>query len=100
MPYILDTELKRVLAERIHYYNELGIYDFYRREPMPNLGGDATNPEIQPQPREPLTPRTRAGVAGPVIREEDLFEVANPKPESGVVDPAQALRLIREDLGD
>ena len=29
-----------------------------------------------------------------------MFEVANPKPESNVTDPVQALRLIREDLGD
>jgi DNA polymerase len=32
--------------------------------------------------------------------EEDLFAVANPKPESKVTDPAKALRIIREDLGD
>src|ERR1700732_3115856 len=29
---ILDSELRRQLANRIRYYNELGIYDFYRRE--------------------------------------------------------------------
>src|SRR5882762_11450008 len=29
---ILDPELRRELANRIRYYNELGIYDFYRRE--------------------------------------------------------------------
>ena len=27
----LDPQLKRALADRIRYYNELGIYDFYRR---------------------------------------------------------------------
>ena len=29
---ILDPELRSELANRIRYYNELGIYDFYRRE--------------------------------------------------------------------
>ncbi len=32
MPTTLDPQLKRALADRIRYYNELGIYDFYRRE--------------------------------------------------------------------
>jgi DNA polymerase len=36
----------------------------------------------------------------PATTEEDLFAVANPKPEFAAKDPAQALRLIREDLGD
>ena len=31
MPRTLDPELRRALAERIRYYNEMGIYDFYRR---------------------------------------------------------------------
>ena len=33
MAGVLDPQLKRALAERVRYYNELGIYDFYRREP-------------------------------------------------------------------
>src|SRR5271167_2592815 len=106
MPRVLDPQLKRALAERVRYYNELGIYDFYRREPAqaetsaiedPSL---ATTSEIQPEEREPMSQRSMAAVAVPVATEEDLFEVANPKPESRVSDPAQALRLIREDLGD
>jgi DNA polymerase len=105
MPHILDNQLKRALAERIRYYNELGIYDFYRREPavarisaVPDAATCET-PTIQPEQREEMTPRSKA-VAVPVMPKDDLFEVANPKPESGVDDPAQALRLIREDLGD
>ena len=37
MPSTLDPEIKRSLAARIRYYNELGIYDFYRRDPSPSL---------------------------------------------------------------
>src|SRR6478672_64827 len=33
MSRTLDPQLRRALTERIRYYNELGIYDFYRREP-------------------------------------------------------------------
>jgi len=106
MAGVLDPQLKRALAERVRYYNELGIYDFYRREPAAaNLSTieDAViddNPVIQPEQREEMTPRAKCAIAVPVVSEEDLFEVANPKPESGVIDPVQALRVVREDLGD
>src|SRR5579863_918410 len=86
MPVVLDPQLKRALAERVRFYNELGIYDFYRREPAElNLS------DTQPEQREEMTSRTSAAV-------EDSFELD--KPELKVVDPAQALRLIREYLGD
>jgi uracil-DNA glycosylase len=100
----LDPQLKRALAERVRYYNELGIYDFYRREPAEaNLDTleDAAileNPTIQLEQRDLMTPRSKAAIAVPV--EENIFEVANPNPESRVTDPVQALKLIREDLGD
>jgi uracil-DNA glycosylase len=100
----LDPQLKHALAERVRYYNELGIYDFYRREPAIADTGrtqDAEiheSPSIQPEQRDLMTPRSKAAIAVPV--EENISEVAMPKPESGVADPVQALRLIREDLGD
>jgi uracil-DNA glycosylase len=97
LPRTLDPQLRRALAERIRFYNELGIYDFYRREaadgdvrsssPVPAI------PDLQPEQREEM-PRTLAVPAA----EEDMFAPA--KPESGVTDPVKALRTIREDLGD
>jgi DNA polymerase len=103
MASVLDPEIRRALAERVRYYNELGIYDFYRREPAEaNLDTlqDAAileNPTIQPEQRDLMTPRSKAAGAVPV---EDVSEVPSPKPESSVTDPVQALRLIREDIGD
>jgi uracil-DNA glycosylase family 4 len=97
MPRVLDPQLKRALTERLRYYNELGIYDFYRRPATAGTLPDAVD-EAQPEQREPMTPRRTAAIA--VAPEENIFEVANPKPESGVDDPVKALRMIREDLGD
>jgi uracil-DNA glycosylase family 4 len=89
MPRTLDPQLKRALAERIRYYNEMGIYDFYRREtsaqPMSAL-------EPIPEQREEM-PRAKA-----VPVETKLTLV--PNPEAAVSDPAAALRIIREDIGD
>ena len=102
----LDPQLKRTLAERIRFYHELGIYDFYRRETAGAAASETAEPVAtrraelppvpQPEQRGEMTPAPRIAVAIPV--EEDLF--APPKPEAGVTDPARALRLIREDLGD
>jgi uracil-DNA glycosylase family 4 len=104
MAGVLDPQLKRALAERVRFYNELGIYDFYRREPVAadpsttQAAGIHESPAIQPEQRGLMTPRSKAASAVPV--EANIFEVAIPKPESGVTDPVQALHLIREDLGD
>lgn len=105
MPTIPSPDLRRALAERIRYYNELGIYDFYRRDRSEALSESITTdvePEAtsssQPELREEMSPRKSAVVAKPV--DESIFEVGNPKPEHNVTDPIAALKLIREDLGD
>jgi uracil-DNA glycosylase len=92
----LDANLRRALADRIRYYHELGIYDFYRRGSSVEITESA--PESQPELREPM-PRAGVKIAASSA-EEDLFEVANSKPESRAADPVQALRVIREDLGE
>jgi DNA polymerase len=93
---VLDPELRRALAERIRYYNELGIYDFYRRETPPIL---SASPEPQDLGPEDMTPRAIAAVDVSLGKERG-FEVGSAKPETGIADPAKALRIIREDLGD
>jgi uracil-DNA glycosylase len=103
MPHILDPELRSALAARIRYYNEMGIYDFYRRATPGEVaalageaaGADAGAAPSQPEAREEMSPQKAAAVV-----EENIFEVLGPKPEQGVGDPAKALKTIREDLGD
>jgi uracil-DNA glycosylase len=82
----LTPHLKQALADRIRYYNELGIYDFYRRDNQEPL-------QIQPEQREPL-PKAKAAAIIPV----DLLEATSP--ESSLSDPVRALLAIREDIGD
>ncbi len=105
MPTITNPELRRALADRVRYYNELGIYDFYRRERSESSSAVASIeveqeaiPSSQPEQREEMSPRKSAVVAKPV--EENVFEVVTTRPEQGVSDPVTALKLIREDLGD
>jgi DNA polymerase len=96
----LDSELRRALAERIRYYNELGIYDFYRRETQ--LSESPASPLIsQSEQREEMTPRRSAvAVSIPPDADESGFNTSSARLEYGTNDPAQALRIIREDLGD
>lgn len=97
MPSTLNPQLRRALTERVRFYNELGIYEFYQRETADRAARSRSPVEdisdLQPQPREEM-PRT---LVTPVA-EEGMFAPA--KPESGVTDPVKALRIIREDLGD
>jgi uracil-DNA glycosylase family 4 len=91
----LDPELRSALAERVRYYRELGIYDFYRRE---RSAPDETSfSAFQPEIREEMAARKPAVVTAVA---DNIFEIVTPKPEHGVDDPVAALKLIREDLGD
>jgi DNA polymerase len=103
---ISDAQVHRALAERMRFYHELGIYDFYRREPSAVAVGEyaaeaptARDSIIQPEMREEMPARNPAAAVRPVS-DDNIFEVLSPKPEYGVADPAAALKIIREDLGD
>jgi DNA polymerase len=88
MPTTLDPQLKRALADRVRYYNELGIYDFYRRP-------SAAPAQIPSPEREPL-PRAKAAAVNP---KDGLIGIST-EPGLPSTDPAQGLRAIREDIGD
>jgi uracil-DNA glycosylase len=103
MSAIQDPEIRRALAERVRYYNELGIYDFYQRErPVSESNLVASEIEapspVQSELREEM-PAKKSAVA-PKPAAENIFEVLTCRPEQGVSDPLAALKLIREDLGD
>jgi uracil-DNA glycosylase len=104
---MLDSELRAALAARIRYYNEMGIYDFYRRPVSERAEissaaalGEAEGVvlELAFDSGEEMTPRKATAVAVPV--EENIFEAIALRPEQSVSDPVKALKIIREDLGD
>jgi DNA polymerase len=108
MPHVLDPELRRALAARIRYYNEMGIYDFYRQpvssgteEAGSSIAVDEEEIALSQHPLDPgeeMSPRKATAAAVPV--ESNVFEVVALKPEQSVSDPVKALKIIREDLGD
>src|ERR1700730_16801499 len=103
MTHTLDPDLRRALAERVRYCREMGIYEFYRREPQVPESATATSAaEIDlyspPQEQREEMPAKKSVVIAKVA-DENIFEVLTPS-EQGVADPVDALKLIREDLGD
>jgi len=75
MPKTLDPQKKRAVADRLAYYREMGIHDFYRR---PVVAGEDV-----------------------VLAEENVMQgnevaVVN----ETVLDPVAALDAIREEIGD
>jgi uracil-DNA glycosylase family 4 len=80
MPRSFSPDQKRALADRVNYYRDLGIHDLYRRE-----SDVARAPSrLQPIDRE----------AGAIITS------AEPALNLPLTDPAEALRLIRQELGE
>jgi uracil-DNA glycosylase family 4 len=87
MSSTLDPNLRGALANRVRYYKELGIHDFYRQSVV------ADEQDAQPSVARALSP------TAVVIREEQNLS-ATTNLESALTDPASSLRQIREDLGD
>jgi len=103
MPHTLDPDLRRALAERVRYCHEMGIYDFYRREPRVSESAAVAVEVHDPSPtsqeqREEMAAKKSATAAK--VADENILDVLTPKPEQGIADPIAALKLIREDLGD
>src|SRR5580692_2302316 len=105
---MLDPQTRRALADRVRYYNELGIYDFYRRES--NSVADtaiaaADEPDsrttLQPEEREEMPARKSAVAAraASTSAEGTLLEVLASRPEQRASDPAEALRIIKDEIG-
>ena len=104
MPHILDLDLRRALAERLRFCHEMGIYDFYRREPrvpesMVAAEVDDLHSKSQQQ-REDEQSEEMAARNTVIAKAEDTLRVLTNHTEQTVTDPVAALKLIREDLGD
>jgi|tagenome__1003787_1003787.scaffolds.fasta_scaffold20947042_2 uracil-DNA glycosylase len=87
-----NSELQQQLADRVRFYRELGIYDFYRRKGASNSG-----PSAETQHAASVPP----GVAELVsIDQEGTPDEALPFSQPEEMTPERALRVIREDIGD
>jgi len=110
LPSSIDPALQQAIAARLRFYRDLGLTEFYRRpvdpsdlqtldasetgpeEDAPRSAADAPTFQIQPQAQTqettPIPPRKLVPTAPPVA------------PTAPQIDRVEALRLIREDIGD
>ena len=99
MPSSLDPQLRKAVSDRIRYYNDLGIYDFYRRAggedaaSGTSLGENADSSRLKPFGMTDGEERF-----GMTAVEDDAVTTKSQMPET--IDSASDLRLIREDIGD
>jgi DNA polymerase len=121
LPRALDSATRDALAERLKFYRDLGLTDFYRRDVEPVTAVD--DPILGRSVAEELAEREgllQAAVAAaaqsatePAAQQENFFQgepTIKPRkgfsapPEIAAAVPAEeraaALDLIREDLGD
>ncbi len=114
LPRALDSDTRDALAERLRFYRDLGLTDFYRRpveeaaEPIVPAQLDAQQKELH-EPNSASAPRELAASAiqpnffgeEPTIKTRKGFTAP---PQIAAAVPAEeraaALQVIREDLGD
>lgn len=85
----LDPETRRAISDRVRYYHDLGIYDFYR-QPVQAVGQASVVAGEGAR-------ATQATQVTQAIREQGTPETMTIARSS---DPIVALRKIREDIGD
>src|SRR6267154_1490958 len=74
MPRSLNPELRRAVAERIRFYNELGVYDFYRRTPSGEATSAIAVADVEERDKqlelgEAMSPRKATALAKPAALE-------------------------------
>jgi uracil-DNA glycosylase family 4 len=103
MPANITPAQKRALAARINYYRDLGIYDFYRRELDVAHAADVAHapPRVQESREDHETGAVINAAEVNLFRAEPVQpRAAVPRVQDGPHDPAAALRIIREELGE
>ena len=93
MPRTLDPQVREQLLARIQYYREMGIYDFYRQEPLPTGATQLAVAESTSDQVEDLVP-TKSSAHSESAIHTAVRETTAP------LDPVAALAAIREDIGD
>ena len=108
MPRALNAATQAALAERMRFYRDLGLTDFYRRPPQIVEAGIVEDETVTVAQSAAELPPAQLPAAPPRFFGEELAinpkkVLAAPPPVPSVIPVAEraaALQLIREDIGD
>lgn len=108
MAKVLDKKTSEAVRERLRFYRELGVWDFYRRDVPESLlaqleSAAASASEAEPVPAEIEAEReelAKARKAPHTSTPAASVKIGAPLPETSPVQRASALKVIREDIGD
>jgi uracil-DNA glycosylase family 4 len=104
----LDPAIREALAERLRFYRELGLTDFYRRAAGPAVVALLASTSDSPVQLESASHKAALQTPdGNAIEEESAIPARKESPASPAsntskarADRAAALQVIREDIGD
>ena len=96
MSKTLDPAAKKAVSDRLHFYRDLGIYDFFSRPVSPEALAEITaSATATDETQDPMATPKKAPAAKLVSTSSSA---ANPLPV--LTDRVAALKAIREHLGD
>jgi uracil-DNA glycosylase len=102
----LDAATREALLERIRFYRELGLTEFYRR-PVAEAAEPAVEAAVEAVAVEVPTPVSVSSARSQIVTEDQAIPPRKPFPAQPPVaaavaasDRAAALNLIREEIGD
>lgn len=98
----LNPEVAASVQARLRYYRDLGVYDFYRRgEPLALL--QEPDRDALPALQSVATPPPPVQHVSATVTESEIPDLSPRAARSAVPNhllPAQALQLLREEIGD
>jgi uracil-DNA glycosylase len=88
-----NSAFQQHLADRVRFYRELGIYDFYRRDRAASAG-------LLAETQDPASPLRSVAASGSMDYADGASAAAPADGKQEEMTPDRALRAIREHIGD
>ena len=109
MPSPLDLATQQTIAARLRFYRDLGVTDFYRRpvDPsklqtmaVPVTAPEGQGDEVLTNPAEPTALQLQSEETTSISPRKSVHTAASAAPAVPQMNRADAMRIIREDIGD
>jgi len=100
LPSSLDPTIQQAIAARLRFYRDLGVTDFYRRPVDPASLQLTAEPQVETSaavPQDLIEDPAQEANPIPTLKTIQAAPAVSPSPQA---DRVNALRIIREDIGE